>query len=125
MIIIQGRSLALILITASGVALAETPIETVPLTESSSGNDGSQGGAGFGGPSSVAEELKEDRVDAANSGLDRWNTWKDGLLEDHGLQFSFEYNAMMQGYSDAGAGDDFSAGGIARFFGGNCLQRWQ
>ena len=117
MITHQRRGIALILIAASGVALAETPVETVPLTEASSGNSGTQGGGGFGGPSSVAEELKEDRVDAAKSGLDRWNTWKDGLLDDHGLQFSFEYNSMMQGFSDAGAGDDFTASGIARFFG--------
>jgi hypothetical protein len=53
----------------------------------------------------VAEELKEDRIDAAASGLDRWNGWKDGLVEDYGLQFSFEYNSMMQGFSDEGAGD--------------------
>jgi porin len=117
MIPIHCRSSALIFIAASGVALAETPIETVPLTDSASGNGGAQSRASLGGPNSVAEELKEDRIDSANSGFDRWNLWKERLDEDYGLQFSFEYNAMMQVFSDAGAGDDFSAGGIARFFG--------
>lgn len=73
--------------------------------------------ARFGGPNSVQESLQEDRIDTLHSGLDRWNAWKDGLDDRYGLMFSVEYNALGQGYSDSGDGDDWSGGGNARFFG--------
>lgn len=75
------------------------------------------GAARFGGPTSVQEELAEDRIDTRRSGLDRWNAWKDGLDDRYGLQFSIEYNALSQGFSDSAVGEDFAAGGITRLFG--------
>ena len=71
----------------------------------------------IGGPTSVQEELAEDRIDTRRSGLARWNAWKDSLDDRFGIKFSVEYNAILQGYSGNTADVDDSSGGIARFFG--------
>jgi porin len=81
---------------------------------------GGEGGSLLLGPASVQETLREDRIDALTSNLDRWNQWKDDLKERAGFEFTIEYNSVLQGYSDAGVGDDFSAGGIFRVSG-----RWK
>jgi len=73
-----------------------------------------QSRAQLGGPSSVEEELREE---GRSSGLERWNGWKEALKERTGVDFGLEYSASAQVYDDSAAGEDFSAGGIFRFFG--------
>lgn len=71
----------------------------------------------FGGPTSVQEELAEDRIELLRSGLERWISWKQGLDERYGIKFSVEYNTILQDYSGNTANVDDSSGGIGRFFG--------
>ena len=73
--------------------------------------------SGLGGPTSVEEELAEDRIDVERSGLDGWNAWKESIHDKHGLRFSIEYNALGQVFSSSAIGEDAFAGGNARFFG--------
>ena len=54
----------------------------------------------------VQEELAEARIDAARSGLVRWNAWKDSVGDRLGLKFSLEYNALVEGYANS-ADDDW------------------
>jgi porin len=76
-----------------------------------------QTGARFGGPTSVQEELEEDRIDTQGAGLDRWNGWKDDLYQRYGLKFSIEYNSLMQWLSPSAIDEDSFGGGNARLFG--------
>jgi porin len=68
-------------------------------------------------PASVQGRLSEDRIDAETGHLDRWNQWKDDLKKRTGFEFTIEYDSLLQGYSDAGVGDDSSGGGIFRVSG--------
>ena len=77
----------------------------------------SRSSARFGGPTSVQEELAEDRIDLGKSRLERWSSWKDGIEGRHGFKFSIEYNSLVQWYSASGNSDDLFGGGNARFFG--------
>jgi len=65
----------------------------------------------------VQQTLAKDRNDAELGGLAQWYKWKDDLKERTGFESSVEYNSLLQGYSDAGAGDRGSAGGIFRVSG--------
>jgi porin len=93
---------------------AETPI--APSAQRSS--------SGFGGPSSVEEQLIEDatvrekvpRLQAFDQFLDPWFTFKSGLQEDHGLTLGFDYTSLLMGASSS-PGADHGFGGIARMFG--------
>ena len=67
----------------------------------------------FGGATSVDEELEQDRLDSALNGFDHWEEWKKDLKERTGFEFTLEYNALSQFYSD---GSD-SSGGIFRLSG--------
>jgi porin len=93
----------------------ESRVATENLSEQRSST--ARNPARFGGPNSVEETLSEDREDVARSRFERWKRWKEGIYEHYGLKFSFEYNALGQGYSNSAAGDDWSASGNARFFG--------
>jgi porin len=73
--------------------------------------------ARLGGPTSVQEELEEDRIDSLGSGLDRWNGWKDEIAERYGLKFSVEYNTLAQGMSASAIDEDLFSAGNARLFG--------
>jgi hypothetical protein len=50
----------------------------------------------FGGPSSVPGQLADDRrLDESLTGVDMpesWAAWKKRLLEEHGLDFTIDYN---------------------------------
>ena len=72
--------------------------------------------ARLGGPTSVQEELAEDRIDSQSSGLDNWNAWKDTIEEQYGLTFAFEYNSLGQLWSTSAVPQDGAAGGNTRFF---------
>ena len=84
-------------------------------TDSSAHNQNNS--ARLGGPTSVQEELAEDRIDVERSGLNGWNAWKQTIEERYGLLFSFEYNSLAQSMSSSAIEDDFFAGGNARLFG--------
>lgn len=83
-----------------------------------------QGGEGFGGPSSVEEQLREDRenrVEKSRLGildeaLQPWFDFKTGLQEDTGLTIGFDYTSLLM-WASSSPGDDRGFGGIARMFG--------
>ena len=94
------------------------PVIAQDAIEPRAGVDRSSQRSSFGGgPTSVAEELEEDRIDLERSSLDRWNAWKDSVYDRYGLKFSIENNSLVQGLSSSAIDDDFFAGGNARFFG--------
>lgn len=71
------------------------------------------GGGNFAGPSSIENTLAEDDYP---SRLKRWNDLKKKVEDATALHYAFEYSTLAQGYSDAAAGEDFTASGIARFY---------
>ena len=75
------------------------------------------GGRGFGGPTSVQEELESDPIGGQPTGLEAWNGWKDELYTRTGLKFSVEYNSLMQWLSSSASEEDAFGGGNARLFG--------
>ena len=78
---------------------------------------------GFGGPSSVGEELKEDdreegyRFDGLHTVLSPYFSWKEMIKEKYGLAFSFDYSLLYQIANESAGDEDKAAGGIFRFFG--------
>ncbi|PQJ28366.1 carbohydrate porin [Rubritalea profundi] len=72
------------------------------------------GGGDFGSPTSIENTLADDDYPTR---LKRWNDLKKKVEEKTALHYSFEYSSLAQGYTDAGAGEDFTASGIARFYG--------
>ncbi|MGK7913372.1 MAG: carbohydrate porin [Synechococcus sp.] len=104
---------------SSSVALAQ---ETA-IDETSEVQAGSQSNSrGFGGPSSVGEELNEDARIRRSLGGDEgvlapWNQFKNDLERDIGLQFGVDYNVLYQTVTDSLTDEVEAGGGIFRFFG--------
>ncbi len=79
----------------------------------------------FGGPSSVGGTIVEDAQnrtapvpDAPRaSPLEGWFVFKERLTEQHGFTPGFDYTGLYQNYSQSPAGEEDSAGGIARAYG--------
>lgn len=103
--------------TYSTTACAEATVTT---------KSGFQQGAGFGGPTSVTEQLREDdekkepafRFPAFDRFFSPWFDWKNKTNEKYGLQLGFDYNALYQGASATLDGnDDQAASGAIRFLG--------
>ena len=65
----------------------------------------------FGGPDAVPNQLKKDR--------DGWVDFQKDLAK-RGVELSFDYSAIGFVADDAANGDDYSAGGMLRFYG-----QWQ
>lgn len=82
--------------------------------------------AGFGGPTSVSEQMREDaevrepafRFPAIDSFLSPWIDWKGSISERYGLNLGIDYSALYQGASDTlPQGEDKAASGALRLFG--------
>lgn len=81
-------------------------------------------GGGFGGPSSVGEELKpgdgltdpQFRSRFIKEGLTPWIDFKAGLSENYNLNIGLDYQALSQ-FSTSDLGEGNAAGGIFRAFG--------
>jgi porin len=106
-------------LSALGIAYAENASEN-------RFKSGYQANGGFGGPTSVGEQLREDdelkepafRFPGFNSFFSPWFKWKKKLNEKYGLQLGLDYNLLYQGVSDTLANnDDKAASGALRFFG--------
>ena len=96
--------------------------ETQPQTKSGFQRDK----GGFGGPTSVGEQLREDdeikepafRFPKFQEFFSPWFEWKKGLNEKHGFQLGLDYNALYQGASDTLPNNkDKAASGALRLFG--------
>jgi len=81
---------------------------------------------GFGGPTSVGEQLREDdelkepafRFPKFHAFFKPWFGWKKELNDKHGLQLGLDYNALYQGASATlPDNEDNAASGALRFFG--------
>ena len=81
---------------------------------------------GFGGPTSVGEQLREDdelkepafRFRKFREFFTPWFNWKKDLNEKHSFQLGLDYNALYQGASDAlPNNEDNAASGALRLFG--------
>ncbi len=104
---------ALLLVTASQSALAQqaTPAEDrEPSTVQQ-----------FSGPGSVPGQLADDRrLTESLTGVDTpktYSDWKKGLREEHGFDFTVDYNATGIKATNTLNQDDTFAGGVIRFFG--------
>jgi porin len=98
----QARTLKILGLTCCGLSL-----NTHLLAETAGGGD-------FGSPTSIENTLADDDYPTR---LKRWNDLKKKIEKETALHYSFEYSSLAQGYTDAGAGEDFAASGIARFYG--------
>jgi porin len=107
------------LIITTGVVFAEE-------TSSDQSKSGFEGETGFGGPTSIEEQLREDdrlkepafRFPGFRAFFKPWFKWKRRINEQFGLQLGFDYNALYQGVSDAlPDAEDQAASGVVRFFG--------
>ena len=75
----------------------------------------------FGGPNSVPGQLAADArltesISAVSFG-DRYFEWKDGIKDEHGLNFTLDYTTVLSSVSQTTGAEDFFAGGAVRFFG--------
>jgi porin len=112
----SGHSMKAFLIVATIFATVIPPSwSQTTATDSSAPNQNNF--ARLGGPTSVQEELAEDRIDVERSGLNRWNAWKDDVYKRFGLRFSVEYNSLAQTFSSSAIDEDSFAGGNGRIFG--------
>jgi porin len=111
---------AIALLTSALPAQADDPAER----RGKSGFKGDE--SGFGGPTSVREQLREDDELKEPAfrfpGFDRfftpWFDWKRGISEKYGLEIGLDYSALYQGASDVLPGaEDQAASGALRIFG--------
>lgn len=109
---------ALIIICVLSLTASASPqLYSQTDSRSARGESPSRGLARLTSPTSVQEELEENRLNALPKGMDRWEGWKDSLKERTGFEFSLEYNSLLQGYSQRGFGDDLASGGLFRLSG--------
>ena len=124
----EKKCLAFFAVLIQVVALLfSLPVKPLLAEEQSrQSKSGFTGNKGFGGPTSVGEQLREDdelkepafRFPGFDAFFSPWFAWKKKLNEKYGLQLGFDYNALYQGASDTLPGnDDQSASGALRFFG--------
>ncbi|MEM7146939.1 MAG: carbohydrate porin [Verrucomicrobiota bacterium] len=81
-------------------------------------------GGGFGGPSSVEEQLAEDRLtreevsrfQVFDEFLEPWFGFKEGLREEIGLTLGFDYTTLLM-WASSSSGEKRGFGGIGRMFG--------
>ena len=73
------------------------------------------GGARFGGPDAVDNQLRSD-AEEGEPLLDRYYDWKSSLAEETGFSFGVDYSAVYLS-ADSSPGRDEAAGGMARFYG--------
>jgi porin len=94
--------------------------------QSRQSKSGFTGNKGFGGPTSVGEQLHEDdelkepafRFPGFDAFFTPWFEWKKKLNEHYGLQLGFDYNALYQGANNMLPGNENNAAsGAVRFFG--------
>lgn len=80
---------------------------------------------GFGGPTSVNEQLREDdevkepavRFPEIDAFLKPWFDWKRRVNDDYGLRLGVDYNALYQRASETLTGERQAASGAFRIFG--------
>lgn len=85
---------------------------------------GTRASTGFGGPSSVEEQLAEDalvrekvsRLGIFDQALQPWFDFKTGLQEEVGLTIGLDYTSLLM-WASSSPGEDRGFGGIARLFG--------
>jgi len=114
------------------VLIATCLVVTTPefsFAKESSGKpskSGFKGDVGFGGPTSVGEQLREDdelkepafRFPGFDAFFTPWFEWKKKINDQYGLQLGFDYNVLYQGASDTlPRNEDQAASGAVRFFG--------
>jgi hypothetical protein len=75
----------------------------------------------FGGPGSVPGQLAEDkRLTESLTGVDMpesYSDWKKSLLEEHGFDFTVDYNSAIVKATNTLDEEDTFSGGVVRFFG--------
>ena len=97
---------------------------SVAFSDEQAASPESQGDGGFGGPSSVSEQVKEDekirskvpRLGVFDSALKPWFEFKSGLQESIGLSIAADYTALAM-WAPSSPGEDNAFGGIARVYG--------
>ena len=75
----------------------------------------------FGGPGSVPGQLAGDkRLTESLTGVDvpeNYSDWKKSLLEEHGFDFTVDYNSAIVKATNTLDEEDTFSGGVVRFFG--------
>ena len=98
----------------------------VVAQETTGTKSGFQREQGFGGPTSVTEQLREDdekkepafRFPAFDRFFTPWFKWKSSINEKYNLQLGFDYNALYQAASATlDSNEDQAASGAVRIFG--------
>ena len=102
------------------VAIPVILLVTVLLSPASGGaqytGKSKAGGATFGGPNAVENQLRDDAAVDRPTLFERWFDWKAELVKKNGLSMSIDYSAVYLGASES-PGEDRSSGGMVRFFG--------
>ena len=81
-----------------------------------------RGGADFGGPNAVPNQIESDAQDSllgrGTAVGEQWDAWKSDIQKDHGFGLGLDYTGVYLNASEAVPGGDDSAGaGIVRVFG--------
>jgi porin len=96
----------------------EEPAQALASTEAQGSH------AGFGGPGSVAAQIRSDarhkapvlRLQEVPTAFESYAAFKERLRDEYGLAYGMDYNLLYQ-HANESRGEQDAAGGVLRFFG--------